>query len=98
MQSDNQAASAIGLEKLKSGSPFLIDLCPAGELIPSLGERDFLHAGPPLEGCHEACGSGSATASAVSRGGHSAPCPRSITPHCANRARLAFAIPCNAPL
>jgi hypothetical protein len=47
-------ANAIGLEKLKSASPFLIDLCPAGEVIPSLGERDVLHAGPSLEGWREA--------------------------------------------
>jgi hypothetical protein len=56
VQNENQAANAGGLEKLKTASPFLIDLCPAGEVIPGLDERDFLHAGPPLEGWHEACG------------------------------------------
>ena len=39
-----EVRSAIELEKLKSASPFLVDLCP---VIPSLGERDFLHAEPP---------------------------------------------------
>jgi len=37
--------NAIGLGKLKFASPFLNDLCPAGDRIPSLGERDVLHAG-----------------------------------------------------
>jgi hypothetical protein len=60
VQGDNHAANAIGLEKLKSASPFLIDACPAGGVISSLGEHDFPHAGPPLEGWREACGGGSA--------------------------------------
>ncbi len=45
-----------GLEKLKAASPFLIDIRPACEVIPALDAHDFLHAGPPLEGWHEACG------------------------------------------
>jgi hypothetical protein len=45
-----------GLEKLKAASPFLIDIRPACEVIPALGDHDFLHAGPPLEGWGEACG------------------------------------------
>jgi hypothetical protein len=45
------------LEKLRRASPFLIDIRPACEVIPAIGEHDFLHAGPPLEGWHEACGS-----------------------------------------
>ena len=56
MQNESQAANAGALERLRCASPFLIDLRPAGEVIPGLGERDFLHAGPPLEGWHEACG------------------------------------------
>jgi hypothetical protein len=45
-----------GLEKLKAASPFLIDIRPACEVIPALDAHDFLHAGPPLEDWHEACG------------------------------------------
>ncbi|HZP75082.1 MAG TPA: DUF1116 domain-containing protein [Pseudolabrys sp.] len=55
---DNGTNSGIdaGLERLKNASPFLLDIRPACEVIPTLSERDFLHAGPPLEGWHEACG------------------------------------------
>jgi hypothetical protein len=55
-QNESDSANARGLEKLKAASPFLTDVRPAGEVIPGLGERDFLHAGPPLEGWYEACG------------------------------------------
>jgi hypothetical protein len=51
-----KAANATALERISAAAPVLIDLCPASEVIPALGQRDFLHAGPPLEGWHEACG------------------------------------------
>jgi hypothetical protein len=44
------------LERVAGARPFLVDLRPAGEVIPDLGPRDFLHAGPPLAGWREACG------------------------------------------
>lgn len=48
----NEAAFA----KIVSAEPVLTDVRPAAEVIPGLGERDFLHAGPPLDGWDEACG------------------------------------------
>jgi hypothetical protein len=51
-----EAANAKALERIRAATPVLIDLCPASEVIPALGNRDFLHAGPPLAGWHEACG------------------------------------------
>jgi hypothetical protein len=51
-----KAANANALERMRAATPVLIDLCPASEVIPALGNRDFLHAGPPLAGWHEACG------------------------------------------
>src|SRR5690242_6282051 len=50
------AANAEALARITAATPFLVDLRPAGEVIPGLGEREFLHAGPPLEGWGEACG------------------------------------------
>lgn len=42
--------------RIGAAAPFLIDLCPAGEVMDGIDEREFLHAGPPLEGWREACG------------------------------------------
>lgn len=44
------------LRRIAASRPFLVGLRPARELVPSLGEHEFLHAGPPLHGWHEACG------------------------------------------
>lgn len=52
MDKANQEA----LARIGAAAPFVIDLCPAGEAMPRLREREFLHAGPPLEGWREACG------------------------------------------
>jgi Protein of unknown function (DUF1116) len=49
-------ANAEALRRVSSASPFLVDIKPAGEVIPELGEKDLLHAGPPLSGWEEACG------------------------------------------
>src|SRR5271157_3294063 len=31
-----------------AGEPVLVDVVPAGEAIPELGDRTILHAGPPI--------------------------------------------------
>lgn len=49
-------ANAKAIERISEAQPFLVDLRPAGEVVPDLGERDLLHAGPPLSGWTEACG------------------------------------------
>ncbi len=53
---DIDKANAEALTRITAATPYLVDLRPAGEVIPGLGEREFLHAGPPLEGWREACG------------------------------------------
>ena len=50
------AANKEALAAIASATPFLIDIRPAREVIPSLGRWDLLHAGPPIGGWHEACG------------------------------------------
>ena len=48
-----EEANAEALRRIVSAEPLLVDLKPAGEVIPGLGEHDFLHAGPPLTGWEE---------------------------------------------
>lgn len=43
-------ANAEAVQRIVTSTPHLIDIRPAGEMIPGLGERDLLHAGPPLPG------------------------------------------------
>ena len=50
------SANAKAMQRIGAAEPFLVDLKPAGEVIPDLGERDLLHAGPPLSDWTEACG------------------------------------------
>lgn len=50
------SANRAALARIAASAPFLVDLCTAGEVISGLGDREFLHAGPPLEGWREACG------------------------------------------
>ena len=50
------SANARAMQRIGAAEPFLVDLKPAGEVIPELDERDLLHAGPPLSGWAEACG------------------------------------------
>jgi len=50
------AGNKKALELMAVAEPVLIGLKRAGDLLPELGARDFLHAGPPLEGWSEACG------------------------------------------
>jgi hypothetical protein len=42
------AANARVLERLLGARPFLVDVRPAAEVVPLLGGRVLLHAGPPL--------------------------------------------------
>jgi len=36
------------LRRMLAGDPVLVDVVPAAEAIPALGERVLLHAGPPI--------------------------------------------------
>ena len=42
-------ANAQTLHRLLAAEPVLVDARPAGEVIPGLGERVMLHAGPPIQ-------------------------------------------------
>ena len=41
-------ANGEGLRRMLAADPVLVDVLPAGEAIPELGERVVLHAGPPI--------------------------------------------------
>jgi hypothetical protein len=49
------AANAEALRRIGSARAFLVDVRPAGEVIPGIGDA-LLHAGPPLANWREACG------------------------------------------
>lgn len=49
-------ANREAVSRISESAPFLVDLCPARNVLPGLAESEFLHAGPPLAGWHEACG------------------------------------------
>ncbi len=38
--------------RLKAGDPVLVDIAPAGEVIPGLSGKMILHSGPPIEWRH----------------------------------------------
>ncbi|MEJ2176326.1 MAG: DUF1116 domain-containing protein, partial [bacterium] len=42
------SANAEGLRRMLAAEPVLVDVQPAGKLIPELGEHVLLHAGPPI--------------------------------------------------
>lgn len=42
-------ANAEGLRRMLGAIPVLVDVQPAGAVIPALGERVVLHAGPPID-------------------------------------------------
>jgi hypothetical protein len=44
-----ERANAVALERMLAAEPVLIDVCPAGELIPGLVAGVLMHAGPPIE-------------------------------------------------
>ena len=43
-------ANAEAVRRIVSSEPFLVDVRPAGDVVPGRGDTDFLHAGPPLPG------------------------------------------------
>ncbi len=42
-------ANAEALRRMLAADPILIDVIPAGEAMPALGDRTILHAGPPID-------------------------------------------------
>lgn len=55
-QSRVNEANAEAVRRIVAAQPVLVDLQPAEAAIPALGERDLLHAGPPLQGWEEVRG------------------------------------------
>ncbi len=49
------AANAVALERMMAADPVLVDIARADEVIPGLGGRTVLHAGPPV-GWDRMCG------------------------------------------
>jgi hypothetical protein len=54
-KSSIDAANQQALERIFASRPFLVDVRPAHELLPQLGDYSVLHAGPPL-GWETMCG------------------------------------------
>lgn len=54
--SRTESANREALARIGAAAPFLVDLCPASDVLPKLAGGEFLHAGPPLAGWQEACG------------------------------------------
>jgi len=50
-----EEANQEALRRVLAGDPVLVDVVPAAEAIPTLGERTILHAGPPV-GWERMCG------------------------------------------
>jgi len=50
-----ETANEQALERIFASRPFLVDVCPASELLPQLTDHIVLHAGPPL-GWESMCG------------------------------------------
>jgi len=48
LRSRIEAANAEAVRRLDSAQPVLVDVLPAGEVIPGLGQRMVLHSGPPV--------------------------------------------------
>ncbi len=44
-----EKANEEALRRLNLGEPVLVDIAPAGEVIPGLVDRMVLHSGPPIE-------------------------------------------------
>src|ERR1700730_7472303 len=56
MSLDTEVSNAEALRRISSAQAFLVDVRRAGDVIPDLAEKELLHAGPPLQDWHEACG------------------------------------------
>ena len=50
-----QSGNEIALARMLQGDPILVDVLPAGDVIPDLAERMILHSGPPI-GWERMCG------------------------------------------
>ncbi len=44
-----EQANQQAVRRMLEGDPVLVDVIPAAEAIPKLGERTILHAAPPIE-------------------------------------------------
>ena len=44
-----EAANSEAFNRIVAADPVLVDILPAGEVVPRLGERMVLHAGPPVD-------------------------------------------------
>jgi len=44
-----EAANAEGVRRINAADPVLVDIAPAGEVIPGLEDRMILHSGPPID-------------------------------------------------
>src|SRR5689334_338671 len=42
------AANAEAVRRLEQATPVLVDMAPARDVVPRLGERTVLHSGPPV--------------------------------------------------
>ena len=47
-----QAANAEAFNRIVSADPVLVDILPAGEVVPGLEDRMILHSGPPVDWQH----------------------------------------------
>ncbi len=47
-----EAANAEAVKRLNTADPVLVDIAPAGEVIPGLKDRMILHSGPPVDWPH----------------------------------------------
>ena len=46
------AANAEVVQRMVGADPYLIDIAPAGEVVPGLEDRMILHSGPPIDWAH----------------------------------------------
>ncbi|HVO72225.1 MAG TPA: DUF1116 domain-containing protein, partial [Aggregatilineaceae bacterium] len=47
-----EAANAEAAKRMIDGNPVLVDIAPAGEVIPGMTNRMILHSGPPVDWAH----------------------------------------------
>ncbi len=47
-----EAANAETLRRVVAGDPVLVDVAPAGDVIPGMRDRLILHSGPPIDWAH----------------------------------------------
>src|SRR3989304_5240548 len=47
-----EAANAEAVRRINAADPVLVDIAPAGEVIPGLKDRMILHSGPPVDWLH----------------------------------------------